>query len=328
MALGTDWSPDVPVEEELVTLGDVLGAYLEHRELRLRSTTMRRYHENIKLFRRFLEGRYPRRTVTPDMLSKPMLEAYYSWLLKPENGLHGRRRTPDTARKIVEIAQLAWRWADESEKWPGLIPRPRKIEMVREPPKTVVAPSWEDMDAVVRVCDGWIRCLAVFLRYSGLRVGETMQLRWSDVSLDSGRLAIRPEVDKSKRGRVVPLSPHLIEELEGWGRRERYLIPENGNGDRARQAVAAYMAHRWEKSGVSPDVWAGNPHHAFRKGFKTGMLSIGVHPDAIDYLQGHKLGDGARGRYIDPWKALHLDEVVKEIPEIGASNVVPLARRS
>lgn len=198
--------------------------------------------------------------------------------------------------------------------------------MVRAQPGPVTAPCWDEMDAVVNACEGWIRCLAVVLRYTGLRVTETMMLLWSDINLEAKRLTIRPELDKSKRGRVVPLSPHLIEEMQGWGRREEFVVPENGDGDRARQAVAKYMAHRWRKAGVAPDAWSGHPHHAFRRRFKTGMLALGVHPDAVDYLQGHRLG-GARARYIDPWQALHLEEAVAKIPRIGGENVVPLASR-
>ncbi len=85
---------------------------------------------------------------------------------------------------------------------------------------------------------------------------------------------------------MIPLSPFLISELEGWGVREGFIVPTNGNGDRARQAVAEYMTHRWRKTGVRAE---------------------------------------ARGRYIDPWQALHLEDAVKQVPLIGGSNVVPLA---
>jgi len=327
LALGRDWTPETAAADDpdVVLLDEVLDAYLEHRALRLRSGTMRRYRESVGILQRFLKGRSRGQVITPEVLCRPLLESYYSWLLKPKNGLHGRKRNADTARKIVEVAQLAWKWADESERWPDLIPRPRTIEMVRAQPRPVVAPTWDEMDACVNACDGWIEKLAIFLRYTGLRVGETMLLVWSDVNLDTGHLTIRPEIDKSKRGRVIPLSPHLIEELAGWGVRKGYIVPVTGRGGaRDRQAVSKYMAYRWKKAGVRPEAYTGDPHHAFRKGWKSGMLSLGCHPDAADFLQGHKLGDGARGRYIDPWQALHLHEVVKTIPKIGGENVVVL----
>jgi len=325
LALGRDWSPDNP-SDAVLTLDQVLDAYLEHRALRLRPSTMRRYRENVKLFQRFLGVRFGGHLVTPDQLSRPLLEGFYTWLLQAENGLHARQRLPDTARKITEVAQLAWAWADDSERWPDDIPRPRAIEMVRVQPKVVVAPSWDEMDRCVHACDGWIRKLAVILRYTGLRVGETMQLLWSDVDLETARLTIRPEIDKSKRGRVIPFSPHLIEELAGFGVRQGYVVPETSRGGaRERQAVSKYMADRWRKTGVRVEAYRGDPHHAYRKGFKSGMLALGAHTDAVDYLQGHKLGGGARGRYIDPWMALRLDDVVKTIPKIGGQNVVALA---
>ena len=197
--------------------------------------------------------------------------------------------------------------------------------MTRSQPRPVVAPSWVEMDAVVGACSGWNRSLAVILRYTGCRVGETMLLTWSDLDLTTGRLTIRPEIDKMGRGRVIPLSPYLLAELEGWGVREGYIVPTNGDGDRDRQARAKYMNHRWKKTGVRAEAWTGDPHHAFRKGFKSGLLALGCQPDAVDYLQGHELGSGARGRYIDPWQALHLEDVVGKIPLIGDSNLVPLA---
>ena len=325
LTLGRDWSPDI-LSDAAVTLDQVVEAFLEHRSLRLRPSTMRRYREHLKLFQRFLGSRFAGRLVTPDLLSRPLLEAFYTWLLVPENGLHGRQRSPDTARKVTEVAQLVWAWADDSERWPDDIPRPRTIEMVRTQPKVVVAPSWDEMDQCIRVCDGWIRKLAVILRYTGLRVGETMHLVWSDVDLETALLTIRPEIDKSKRGRVIPLSPHLVEELAGFGVRQGYVVPETGRGGaRDRQAVSKYMADRWRKAGVRVEAYRGDPHHAYRKGFKSGMLALGAHPDALDYLQGHKLGGGARGRYIDPWVALHLKDVVKTIPKITGQNVVALA---
>ncbi len=99
---------------------------------------------------------------------------------------------PDTARKIAEVVQLMWEWAEASERWPGEIPRPRRIEMVRSDPAPVVAPTWAEMDACVRACRGWHQKLTLVLRYTGLRVGETMLIEWRDINLDNATLTIRP----------------------------------------------------------------------------------------------------------------------------------------
>jgi len=64
---------------------------------------------------------------------------------------------------------------------------------------------------------------------------------------------------------------------------------------------------------VPERTWKGAPHHAFRKGFKSGLLRAGAPPDAVDHLQGHVIG-GSRGRYIDPMIAYDLVDVVGRVP--------------
>ncbi len=327
-AHGRDWRPEVEDACRVVDLEAVLTAYVEHRSLRLRGTTLRRYGENLDLFLRFLRSGQPDGTLTPALLSKAKLESFYAWLVRPENGLHGRAREADTARKIVEVAQLAWRWADGSERWPGEIPSPRTIEMMRTAPKAVVAPTWEEMAACVQACGGWQRKLATFLYYTGLRVGETMLLEWRDLDVAAARLTIRPEITKNNKGRIIPISPYLIEEVSAWGVRTGYIVPcGRRGGTRERQPRPRDMKRAWTRAGVREAAFDHDPHHAFRKGFKSGMLALGIAPDAVDFLQGHELGEGARGRYIDPWQAFPLVDAVKDVPKIGSSNVVAFGTR-
>jgi integrase len=52
--------------------------------------------------------------------------------------------------------------------------------------------------------------------YTGMRQGELLRLRWTDVDLDGGRILIRES--KSGRSRSVPVSPALKVYLEKWRR--------------------------------------------------------------------------------------------------------------
>lgn len=324
---GRDYKPEVTgLETDIET---VTEAYIDHRRQRLRPRTLVRYAENLDLFVRFLRTRQAKGKLSVMMLSRPLLEDYYSWLLKPENGLHKRARGADTARKIAEVTQLCWEWAEASERWPE-IPRPRKIEMVRSEAEAVVAPTWAEADACVNACKGWHKQLATFLRYTGLRVGETMLLLWSDIDLDAGTLTLRKDIIKTGPGRIIPLSSHLLDELATWGTREGWLIPSGRReGARARLARQRDLDRAWKRGGVREAVWKGRPFHAFRKAFKSNLLAAGATADAVDYLQGHSLGSGSsRGRYIDG-AMLRLEETVAFIPRIGTmTNVVKLPRKA
>ncbi len=162
--------------------------------------------------------------------------------------------------------------------------------------------------------------LLTFLRFTGLRVGETMLLRWSDLDLQRHLLTIEPGITKNKRGRVIPVSAHLVEQLSCWPRDTVWLIPSPARGrDRTRQPRPREVALAWQDAGVPERVWRGAPHHAFRKGFKSGLLRAGAPPDAVDHLQGHVIS-GSRGRYIDPFVAYDLVEVVGRVPVASSAS--------
>ena len=144
-----------------------------------------------------------------------------------------------------------------------------------------------------------------------------MLLERRDVDESKGTITIRPEINKKGMGRVIAVSRFLLEELRRWKPRGRYLIDAGrSRRDRGQQARAADLARAWATAGVREEAWL-QPSHAFRRGWKSGMLALGAHPDAVDFLQGHSLGrGGARDRYIDPWQALPLIEVAAMVPKI------------
>jgi integrase len=265
----------------------------------------------LDVFQRFMSTKVKRPTVS--MLSRPLLDEYMAWLADPETSVTGKRtRAKVTIAKFVRAAQLMWVWAEESDQWSG-IPRPKIIrggDLPHSAPQPVQAPTWLEMDACIRACrTPTLRKLAVWLRYTGLRVGESMMFLWSDVDMQRGELTIRPDVDKRKRGRVVPLSDRVLEEIATWGKREGYLIPSARNaGVREREARGRDMARAWARAGVRAAVWTRRPDHAFRKGFKSELLAVGAHPDAVDYLQGH--GSGSRWLYM------------------GVTQLIPMAREA
>jgi integrase len=333
-ALGERWEPET--EQARPTLDTVLAHYLDDRKRMLRGRTAEQYAHSLDLFRRFVAQTCPPPHF-PDLLSRDLLGAYHAWLVaghgrvpphdRPTQRVSTAPRTPETARKNVEVVQLAWAWAADDDRYADAVPRPRTIEMPKGATTPARAPSWAEMDRCVQAATGWQRKLAIVQRYTGLRCStQCMQLRWRDVDLDHATLTIRGELGKSDQerlGRIVPISRHLVEELRTWERvdatdGDEWLIPSGRKpGPREREARGRDLARAWKRAGVPEDRWKRHPDHAFRKGITSNLKRAGADPEAAEFIVGHAI-PGVRSAYLDP-DYLPSREAVALIPKIGES---------
>ena len=301
-----------------------LKDFILDQKVSLRPGTVERYARNLDLFVRWLVRRFGDLDRTrPEVLTKRLLRDFYESLAT--SGRHGRARKDSTRRKVVEVVQLFWSWAWIDDEYEPYFPPPRRLKMHREPGRQAVAPTWAEMDACIAACGGWQQKLAIVLRFTGLRVQQAMQLRWDDVDFLRGTLRVRGELGKSRqerRGRTIPVSQHFLNDLRTWGAGEGFLIESRRRGRRERQARPRDMARAWLRAGVRPEVWQGQPHHAFRKGFVTELIAEGANREAVEYLVGHS--QGLRAVYTDP-RALGQEDAVALIPARNPSKE-PVAR--
>jgi integrase len=284
--------------------------------------TVGRYALALKLWARSLKAFPP-----VEGFSRDMLRDFWAWLRLPENGLHGRQRSIDSTRKIVEVLQLFWQWCFDEEV-PGC-PPVRALEMKRERKARTKAPTWAQMDACIAACTTeWHRRATMLLRFTGLRASQVMALRWEDIDFAVLTLHVRTgKSDREKEGRIIPMSAHLAAELATWGTREGFIIPSpRKGGARERQLRGRDIGRAWKRAGVSDVIWKRRPDHAFRKGLVSGLRALGADADAVDVLVGHSTG--LRGVYTDD-DALNLRAIVDLIPPLtkaAATNVIDLKR--
>lgn len=170
-------------------------------------------------------------------------------------------------------------------------------------------------------CD-WRRLVAVIIRYTGLRKGTVMQIRWQDVDLDAATLHIAFDKSRAVQGRTVPIPQHLVDELAKQGRRVGWVVWGRTKEVQRRDCYSEYFRRRWRESGVDPERWQGHPLHCLRAAYNTELLRLGADPAAVDYLMGHSL-PGNKGAYVGP-AALRLDDAVGRIKKIQLSQSLPL----
>lgn len=256
-ALGRRWEPrDAREQADLRVL---FKDYIEECVRVLKPATASRYALALDLFLRFCDDTFGKgKPLPPSILTRRLLADRYTAL--KHNGLHGRERGDQTRRKMVEVLQLAWQWLFDNDESNTDLPMPRKLRMVRGPASPTIAPTWAEMDSCIAALDGWHRDLAVVLRFTGLRAQQAMSITWDDLDLSNARLRIRGELGKSKqeqRGRIVPVSPHLVRRLTASSHEDRFVVPCNRQpGPRQRLARARDTERGWTRAEVRPEACA------------------------------------------------------------------------
>lgn len=256
-------------------------------------------------------------------LTKAHLHELWAWLRDPansrrnKNGRPSKQRSFDTVRKHIKSVQTWWKWAAENEVYEGVCPRPRTIELRRDPPKLPAAPTWSQCDAMIDELEvEWHRRVAVLARFTGARSHELFALDWSDVDLQERVIRWRSEITKGGwGGRIVPMPELLAAELAGWGRREGQVVAATARGE---AHVRDKFSGAWSRAGVPQRVYKGQPLHGFRKTIETELLAAGVRQQVIDCYLGHKPKGTGQIHYADTrWAWQPMLEAFAFIPEIA-----------
>lgn len=238
-------------------------------------------------------------------LSPSHLNGLYGDLLE-RGGRMGRGLADKTVRNVHTIIHRA---LTDAVRW-GLLarnvadaadpPRKRSREMrtwTREQLRSFLDHARDD------------RLFPAFLlaATTGMRRGEVLGLRWGDVDLDAGRIAVRRSLvvvksrlefsdTKSGRGRRVALDPttkavlrlhrkHQAEERLAWGPAYRdddlVICREDGTPLNPDRLVDAFERHK--KAAGLPRI----RFHDLRHTHATLALAAGVHPKVVSERLGH-----------------------------------------
>lgn len=166
--------------------------------------------------------------------------------------------------------------------------------------------TMQELARVLEAAFPWARSVVRVMVHSGMRSGELVRLKFRDIDWEAQTLTVvsdRERKTKTRKSRVIPLSPELEQELRFL--RENWPNMQYGSGD---GDVAAYLprtdaqrdyvfCHRNGKpvatfrrsltkcfrkvglQGVTP--------HGLRKTFCTLLARHGVHPKTAQRLMGH-----------------------------------------
>jgi integrase/recombinase XerD len=273
---------------------EAFGAYLLSED---RSpVTIAGYLGDVRLFAGWYETQYGE-GLTPESLTNEAVRGYKQHLLD-------QAAKPKTInRRLAALAAYA-HWLEQA----GYVRSARNpVQGVKAVKETTLAPRWLDKKqraALLRAVDQAVedalrrypRLRLIYLRdaaivklilFTGLRVGEIVQLRMSDVILDERKGSVTVREGKGTKWRVIPLNAKARKALIDYLRlrpmvsSDCLFLGQRNEGIQSKTVQRAVQ--RYAKAagldGVTP--------HVLRHTFAKSLIDVGVGLEKVATLLGH-----------------------------------------
>jgi integrase len=291
------------VEPSKVTLETFLfKTWLPTMERTLAPSTLRSYRDILKARVLPTLG-----TVPIQGLTAAQLNGLYSHLLSNGRSNGGGALAARSVRYTHVVVRKALK---DASRW-GVVPR--NVADLANPPKVTETRKWttwtpaETRSFLDHVADDRLGPLWELTVISGMRRGELLGLRWEDLDLETGTVAIRRALvvvgyevvvsqTKTDRARVIALDTGMVAILREWRRLQ--LEERMAWGPAYRDS--GYIFTKEDGSPLHPDETSkafnrlvdssGLPRirfHDLRHGWATTALAAGVHPKIVAERLGH-----------------------------------------
>jgi integrase len=210
-------------------------------------------------------------------------------------------RSPDTARRVLQVAGAVFRFAIVSHR-ADTDPSYRLAEML--PPKSqrhfaAVLPRAE-VGALLRAIDGYeggflTRAALLLTALTFTRPGEIRAAEWAELDLDAGEWRIPAARMKGRREHWVPLSAQavdLLRQVQGVTGRNRFVFPSLRTGSRPMSENTLTGALR--RLGYTGEQMQA---HGFRTVASTHLHEMGFITQMVEAQLAHGDPDAVRGAY-------------------------------
>jgi len=232
--------------------------------------------EGVKLFLIFIKKQGKEKI---EQVSREDLEAFVE-----QEQYRGMK--PQTVRtRLAVIRAFLAHLANEGVIDPRILLRPLRIKLPDPLPRAMAA---EDVKALIDVLENIrARSLILVLLRTGMRIGELLDTKMSDVHLKQRRIDI-PQASKNSTGRVVYLSEDSRQALEAWFKirdeEKPFVFYANGRSRLGYAAARAIFCKQLARAGLENK---GYGLHQLRHTFATEMLNAGMRLECLQQLLGH-----------------------------------------
>lgn len=260
-----------------VSLAEAVERYIDHcTSMKLAPKSIDRYGTALAALKRWAVRN---QVAMLDGLTLPLLEGFAKFRAEDEG----------CAEKTVYNEHLIIKGFLKYAAHPGrrlIAENPASGWSMREPVK--VEPycfTPEEVEKVLSGCREWLRPILATLAYTGMRIGELINLRWQDVDLGKGMIHIRAREDwrpKGRRDRSVPLHPRVKAVLASRSVGEFVFTGPEGGGLKENYLLACFKRDR-KALGIGKGTL-----HTFRHFFISMCAANGVPPTTCMSWVGHR----------------------------------------
>jgi len=263
--------------ERQIHFRDFSKIYLERKNPGRTLRAIKTDHSRMRNLNDFF-GDYFLLKITPGMIED--FKASRLNKVAPLKAGHLEKVAPSTVnRDLALLRHLLKRAVD----WGFLNQSPfRGISFYREPQGRERVLSKTEFEELLTNSSPSLRIIILIAYHAGLRKGEILDLRWSDIDLKNGFITVRSS--KINETRTVPLHSVLIEELKQYPPRLRsdFVIPNPQTGERLDSFKSA-----WNKA-IRESGIEGFRFHDLRHTFASNLAMSGSDPMTIKKFTGHK----------------------------------------
>ena len=257
--------------------GPYIKEYLDDRKRRnCRPNTLRGYFTTLTVFLSYLKGRGRTSldTITRDDLSS---------FIEHEQD-RGRQPTTVSTRLRLLYAFLSY-LVDREVVHPDMLKRKLRVKVPEALPRAMSPEDVQELLAVIKRCRD--RALILVLLRTGMRIGELLATRMSEVNLREKQIIIM-EAQKTQVGRVAYLSEDACRALAEWVNlrdpaKER-LFYGQGRLRLSYTAVRMSFAKYLDEAGLGHK---GYSLHCLRHTCATELLNAGMRLECLQQLLGH-----------------------------------------
>lgn len=183
-------------------------------------------------------------------------------------GRRGEGKSPATVNRELSFLKSVLYAAE----YDGLIAsnpirgrRVKKLEEANSREKIILGMNLND-DALRRLVDSAAPHFKPILKLAlitGMRRGEILKMRWTDVDFRLGTIRVPQENSKTKRERRVPIDAVIVEALDSIERKGEYVFVNGWTGDRRHDVDEAFRA-ACERAEIPSGRKAGLVFHDLR----------------------------------------------------------------